>query len=191
MSLDQLWNFLVDLLGLGTDTHPLIGQMAVRAVIGYLYALLLVRVGETRFLGSNTAFDVILGFILGSVISRAVTGNAPFFASLVAATVLVGMHWAFAAIAYRTTFFATLVKGDKRVLVKNGEILWDNMRAGHIGERDLEEAMRVNGRIEELDEVEEAYLERNGQISIIRKQKLPRVVEISVQEGVQTVRLEL
>ena len=50
----------------------------------YVAAVLMVRVGEKRFLGKNTVFDVILGIVLGSVVSRAVTGFSPFFTKLVA-----------------------------------------------------------------------------------------------------------
>jgi hypothetical protein len=42
-----------------------------------------------------------------------------------------------------------------------------------------------------LDEVVEARLERNGEISIIRARHKPEVLEVTVAEGVQTVRVEL
>jgi len=41
------------------------------------------------------------------------------------------------------------------------------------------------------DQVAEARLERNGDISVIKARSEPRVVEIRVADGVQTVRVEL
>jgi len=39
--------------------------------------------------------------------------------------------------------------------------------------------------------VAEARLERNGDISVVRAERPPRVVEVRVADGVQTVRIEL
>ena len=80
-------------LGLGVEGKELgIGQMALRAVVVYVATVLTVRLGKKRFMGRSTAFDVILGIMLGSVVSRAITGNAPFVPALVAAAVLLAMH---------------------------------------------------------------------------------------------------
>ena len=42
-----------------------------------------------------------------------------------------------------------------------------------------------------LEQVAEARLERSGELSVIRAERKPRVVEVRVADGVQTVRLEL
>ena len=57
-------------------------------------------------------------------------------------------------------------------------------------EHDLWEDLRGKS-ISRLEEVAEARLERNGRLSVIRAQHEPKVVEIAVAEGVQTVRIEL
>jgi uncharacterized membrane protein YcaP (DUF421 family) len=165
--------------------------MALRALIIYVTAILLVRLGEKRFMGKNTAFDVILGIILGSVLSRAVTGNAGFFQTIGAGAMLVGLHWLFSVAAYYSDRFGTAIKGDDRILVEDGEIIWDNMRKSHIGENDLLSALRNNGQVQDLSEVKVARFERNGDISVIKRDREPRVVEIAVRDGVQTVRIEL
>jgi hypothetical protein len=41
------------------------------------------------------------------------------------------------------------------------------------------------------EQVAEARLERNGDISVIRTERPPRVAEVRVADGVQTVRIEL
>jgi hypothetical protein len=60
-------------------------QMALRAVVVYVVTVIIVRLGKKRFMGQGTAFDVILGIMLGSIVSRAITGNAPFFPALATA----------------------------------------------------------------------------------------------------------
>lgn len=185
------WPVIDDLLGLGAENVAL-WQMAIRAVIIYIAAIALVRIGEKRFLGKYTALDVILGFMLGSVLSRAVTGNAPYFETILGASLgLVLMHWLFAVLSFHSDRFGDLIKGGERLLVRNGEIQWDAMQSSHISENDLMGAIRTSAQIGKLKKVEEARLERSGDLSVIKRDSEPRIVEIKVEDGVQTVRLEL
>ena len=156
-------------LGLGEDTLNW-WQMAVRAVVVFAAALLILRIGSQRIFGKHTAFDIVLGIIYGSVLSRAITGNAPFFPTLIAALVLVIMHNLFAFLAYHTKFFGSLVKGKPKMLVEDGVMREDNMRKSSVTKHDLEEAMRTRGGIKEIDQIDQACLERSGEISIVKKE---------------------
>lgn len=177
---------------LGLDQSSLTWwQMMLRASIVYVAAIAMVRLGEKRFLGKNTAFDVILGIVLGSVVSRAITGGSPFAPIIVAGFTLVALHWIFAFLSFRFDRFGTLVKGSSRTLVEDGEIRWDEMRSSHVSREDLLGALRRNGPVEGPERVREARLERNGEVSVFRMQSEPRVVTIDVREGIQTVRIEL
>jgi hypothetical protein len=52
--------------GFGLNLESLtVWQIVARAVVIYLAGVLLVRVGDRRFLGKSAAFDVIFGVILG------------------------------------------------------------------------------------------------------------------------------
>lgn len=177
---------------LGIDVPAIdmdVGQVIARAVVIYLAGLLILRVGQHRFLGKNTAFDIVLGFVLGSMLSRAVNGSAALLPTIAACAGLVTLHWLFALGSFRSKRFGTVVKGESRLLVRDGEIDWKEMRRGQIGIRDLEETLRSDGRAADVSEVREARLERSGQISIIPKRRQPRVLEVDVADGVQTVRL--
>ncbi len=180
----------VDRLGLDSDSLS-IWQMMLRALVVYLIAIVMVRLGDKRFFGKHTALDVILGFMLGSILSRAITGSSPFVPTLAAGMVLVIMHWGLAVTAYRWSRFGTLVKGSKRQLVLDGEIQWEQMKAGQISQEDLLTAVRAAGSGEDLDQVAAAFLERSGDISVLKRKHEPRILEIRVEEGVQTVRVEL
>ena len=177
---------------LGIDVPPTemdIGQVIARALVIYLAGLAILRVGEHRFLGKNTAFDIVLGFILGSMLSRSVNGSAALGPTVLACAALVALHWLFAFGSFRWHRLGSMVKGDFRQLVRGGEIDWEAMRRAQISKRDLEEAMRSDVKLNDLSQIEEAYFERSGKISFIPKKREPRVVEIDVAEGVQTVRV--
>lgn len=188
--MSNIWQGLGWLLGLGEEKLS-VSQMALRAGIVYVAAILIVRLGEKRFMGKSTTFDVILGIVFGSVMSRAITGNAPFFPALAAGFVLVCLHWVFAALAFHSDSFGTLVKGRSRLLVRDGQLLWNNMRESHASEKDLKEAMRLKGIHPDLSEVESAHFERSGDISVVRQRRSPEILEVSVEDGVQVVRIRL
>lgn len=179
------------LLGIDVTTLTL-WQMALRALIVYVVTLGMVQLlGGRRLIGKHAALDVILGIIFGSVLSRAVNGDAPFFETLGAGAILIGLHWLFAMIAFRSHGFGKLVKGGSPILIDRGEIQWANMRKHGISERDLLESLRLNGQLTGPEHVRTARLERNGDISVIPRHNQLAIVDVVVEAGVQTVRIEL
>lgn len=164
--MESLWTGINWSLGLEAD-HLAAWQMALRAVLVYVIGIALVRLGEKRFIGKFAAFDVIVGIMIGSILSRAITTAPDFFPTLAAAFSLVLVHYVFAALAYHTQWFGDLVKGTARTLVIDGRIQWDAMSAGHISEKDLRSALRENAKVEDLGKVKLARLERSGNISVI------------------------
>jgi uncharacterized membrane protein YcaP (DUF421 family) len=156
-----------DLLGL--HAHELsFGQMSLRAVIVFLLALLLIRLGDRRFLGRQTGFDWVLGIVFGSVLSRAINGSAPFFASLGVAALLMALHWLLAALAVRSRAVSDAIKGRPSKLVQDGEVQWREMRRNHLTEDDLLEDLRYEAHLDSPAKVRVAHLECNGKISVIK-----------------------
>ena len=166
MELLDLWERA---LGVGLEAKDISStQMALRAVLIYAVTLAFIRLAKKRFLSQASAFDVVVGIIIGSIASRAITGNAPMLPSTAACAAIMVAHWLFSAIALRSHTFGALIKGSSSVLVVDGETDSKAMRSAHMTERDLEEALRQKG-IEDISQVKEARLERNGSVSIIKK----------------------
>jgi uncharacterized membrane protein YcaP (DUF421 family) len=165
--IESLASAFENALGLHLEADNLsVAQMSLRAVVVFLAAAMMIRIANKRFMGSITAFDVMLGIMFGSIVGRAITGNAPFFPTLAAGLVLVLCHRIIAAVAFRSHRFGNLFKGTHQLLVENGTIRWDAMRRTHITEHDLHEAMRNHGEAPDIRRIKEAHLERNGGISI-------------------------
>lgn len=189
--LEALWEQVQALLGLGMDVSDVAaGQMALRTILIYLFTLAIVRLGSKRFLSEATAFDVIVSIMLGSIMSRAINGSAPFVPTLLSGIVILGLHWLFAILAYRTDWFGSLIKGEPVLLIRDGEIQAEGMRQGSITARDLASALRLQTNQTNPAKVQLAYLERNGTISIVPYPREPYVIDVSVKDGVQTVRVE-
>jgi uncharacterized membrane protein YcaP (DUF421 family) len=182
---------LSDWIGLGLDARDLnVGHMAVRAILTYVLLVSIVRLGHQRLLDRTSAFDIILGILLGSIASRAITGNAPFFPAIGSCAVLVALHAAFAALSFRSRIFSLFVKGRAKILVRDATPDRRQLRLSHVAEHDIDEALRLHG-ITRRDDVKLLMLERNGKLSVVRKDEQPKIVHISVADGVQTVKVEI
>ena len=170
--MNNLSGFLDAALGLGLEAKDLgVSQMSLRALIVFVIAVSIVRMGDGRFMGRSSAMDVMLAIVFGSVVSRGITGTAPFFPTLAASVTLVAVHWLISAIAFRSSKFGWLFKGRNYFLADRGTINWNEMRKSHISENDLKEAIRQHGHPDDVSKVESAYLERDGSISIVLKEK--------------------
>jgi uncharacterized membrane protein YcaP (DUF421 family) len=190
--LQVIWEQFQSLFGLGRDPADVSAiQMALRTVFVYAFTLAIVRLGSKRFMSKATAFDVIVGIMLGSVMSRAITGSASFFPTLMVGATLVGMHWLIAALAFRFESFGSLVKGNSILLIEDGKIQKIGMRKAGLSDHDLKQALRMQNNHTDPANIRLAYLERSGNISVIPFKGEPRILDVSVADGVQTVRIEL
>jgi uncharacterized membrane protein YcaP (DUF421 family) len=189
----EIWETIRGALALGEKPESLDTlEMSLRAILVYLAGWAILRAGGNRFLGRETAFDIVLGFVLGSTLSRAINGSAPFFVTLAVCALLVLLHQTLAWLTCRSRGFGELMKGRPETLIRDGQVIDASLRRHQLSPGDLEEALRLNGQVARPSQVEEARYERSGEISVVEKKtKEPKVVEVTVREGVQTIRIEI
>ena len=155
------------LFGHGKDLSAL--QMSCRAIVTFFLTLVFLRIAGFRTFGKKTAFDNVIIIMLGSIFSRVVVGASPFIPTTAACLVFVIIHWALAKLSYYSDFIGYLVKGEKRSLYKDGRENKENMVRSAISKRDLEESLRVETHSNDFTNIEEIFLERNGEVSMIKK----------------------
>ena len=195
----EILSFFDHLLGLGTQPASLtVFQVAMRALLIYLAGFAMLRFGQHRFLGKNTAFDIILGFIFGSLLSRAINGTEPLGATLLAGVVLLSMHWLFSTLSLHSESLRKVITGDPIALIKEGTVQPHGLRQSRISEAMLRENLRIEAHLTDPRQVRTAYYEPSGSVSVIPEadarngdDEALRIVEVQVEEGVQTVRIAL
>lgn len=153
---------------IGNRIHILWWQETIRAILIFLYGLVIVRFAGRRVFGGYAPIDIILGVLVGSTLSRALTANAPFLPTLAATGGIVLIYWVLTFCAIRSDFASWLVKGRPIKLICEGQVDFQRMQRLGVGKRDLTEAMRESG-IDEFNEIKKAFLEGDGSISIIQK----------------------
>jgi hypothetical protein len=100
----------------GKDLYTM--ETAVRTAIIFILSFILIRIAKKRFLGRNTAFDIVLGVISGSVASRAINGSAKLFPTAASLVVLIILHWIVSFFVSRNSWFANIAEGKPAKCLK-------------------------------------------------------------------------
>ncbi|MEY2578180.1 MAG: hypothetical protein QOI49_1004 [Verrucomicrobiota bacterium] len=169
--MNALQNFFLTFLGPdGKASELTLLHISLRSLFIFIIGLALVRIGDRRSLSEKTAFDAIFIVLIGSMLSRAINGTAPFFTTIAAGIVLMVIHRACAFGACKSHAFGKLLKGAPVTLVRNGKIDHAEMRRSLVSEHDLEEDLRLDAKTEDVSTIASARLERSGDISFIKQE---------------------
>jgi uncharacterized membrane protein YcaP (DUF421 family) len=158
-----------ELIGEGADVLTP-AQMAIRAALIFLITLIFIRFSGRRSFGQRSPFDNVITILIGAILSRSVVkSDISFFAPIAAAFVIALFHYVFALLSWHSDFFGRIVKGDEKILFKDGKRNVKHMRQTFITEKDLQEGIRKEGNVEDESKVKEAWVERDGSISVVKK----------------------
>lgn len=158
---------ITDIFGSGEDLSPT--QMAIRAFVMFFIALMLIRLAGMRIFGIKTAFDNILVIMLGAILSRGIVGASPFLSTVAAAAAMILVHKFLAWLAMKHEWVGKIVKGYRHSLYHDGEMREDNLRRTAVSKDDLMEGVRLEINKNSLDEVEQIFIEKTGEISVVKK----------------------
>ncbi len=161
-------DILTEIFGQGKDLNAL--QMSSRAIIVFIIALLLIRISGRRSFGLHTPLDNIITISFGAVLSRAVVGASPFVPVIISCFVTVLLHRFFGWLVVKNPKFASMVEGDKILLYQKGNFINDNMKRALVCKEDTMQGVRKSALTEDMGKIEKVYMERNGEISAIKKQ---------------------
>jgi uncharacterized membrane protein YcaP (DUF421 family) len=146
-------------------------ELMTRAVIVYVAVLVMVRLSGKRTIGQFSPFDVIVMLLLSEAAQNSLVGEEHSVSGglLVVAT-LIGINWLVAFATSRSRKLESVIEGDPVTLIRNGARREDAIKRNNILDGDLAEAMRSNG-IANINEVEWAVLEPDGDISFFKRKK--------------------
>jgi uncharacterized membrane protein YcaP (DUF421 family) len=158
---------LVAIFGEGKDLSSF--QMGMRAVAIFLASLAAVRISGRRSFGQRSSFDFVVGILLGATLSRVIVGASPAIPTVIASLVIVSLHRVLAWACVRSRRLESLIVGVERELFRDGQFNERQLSAALITRADILETVRKELGTQSLEKVSIAILERNGEISLIRK----------------------
>jgi uncharacterized membrane protein YcaP (DUF421 family) len=144
-------------------------DIVLRAVVIFVFLLVLMRVLGRRELSSLEPFDLIILVVIGDLVQQGVTQNDwSVTGSLLAVGTLgvltVGVSW----LSWRFPRVRPVLDGQPIVLLEDGKPIGDNLKRERITIEELASQARQQ-QIDSLDDVKWAVLETSGGISIIPK----------------------
>lgn len=144
-------------------------QLSLRAVLLFVVGLICLHVAGRRTFSKATPLDIITAIIVGSNLSRAMTGRAAVVPAVAATLTFVLMHRLLAMAALRWGPLSDVVKARPVVLVEDGVVRREALRRHGLSEADLLEGLRLE-RAEGPEGVRLATLEAGGRISVVPRE---------------------
>lgn len=143
----------------------------VHAVLGYLFLLLIVRILARRPGAQMTPFEFVLIFLIGGVIILATAGDDHSVTNCYGGVIVIClMHRLIGKLKMRSKRLGAIIDGTPILLLKGDQWQTGSMKKAGIEDVDVMAAARPKG-VKTLDQIKYAVLERNGAISVIKKQQ--------------------
>ncbi len=161
-------NLIEVAFGTGKDLNML--QMCCRAVIVFLITLVMIRISGRRSFGVRTPLDNIIVILLGALLSRAIVGASPFWSVVGASFVIVLIHRSLGWLISHSKVAGKLIEGHRICLFENNTFIKENMDKALVCEEDLMQGVRKSALTEDMTKIKCVYMERNGEISSIKKE---------------------
>lgn len=140
-----------------------------KACCAYFILLAILRMTGRRTGKRTAAFEMLLIFLLGGQMTRAVLGNDNSFTNGVLGVCTVGLiHTIVSYLRYRFPAFERVLDGTPLLIFSDGRWRREAMDIVMVDEEDVHTAAREQG-LDSLDPVHQAVVERNGAISILKK----------------------
>jgi uncharacterized membrane protein YcaP (DUF421 family) len=151
----------------GLSVPPL--ELVVRGTVMYLFLFVVFRVVIKRRIGAVGMADLL---VLVIVADAAQNGMAGEYRSITEGMILLGTIIAWEVLldflAFRFRWMERLLLPPPLLLIDRGRVLWRNLRQEFVSELELQAKLREQG-VRDPSEVDKAYMEPDGQVTILKK----------------------
>ncbi len=155
-----MWN-------LSTPWHELV----IRASTIFILLFIMFKIWGKKHLGELTAFDFVILLIMSEAVQNAlVDGDKSIPGGLIVIATFMILVSLMNIIAFHSRKAERLLEGSAKVIIREGRIMERVLKKERISLPELLEAIHEQG-ILHLHDIQLAFLEANGKISVIKKQK--------------------
>jgi uncharacterized membrane protein YcaP (DUF421 family) len=148
-------------------------EIFLRGSVIYLSLVLLFRFVARRDVGAVGIADLLIVVLIADASQNAMAGEYKTIADgLLLIVTLIGWSVLLDWLAYHLPWFARLTVASKLLLIDDGKILKRNLRKEFITVEELYAKLRSYG-VEDAMEVKKAYLESDGEITVLTKRDQP------------------
>jgi len=140
----------------------------IRGLVVYAFLLVVFRIAGKRTLAETSNFELVVLLIISETTQQAMIDNDHSMTN--AALLIITLLGATIALALIKEYFPAVqrvIEGTAVVLVENGHLQWDRLRATRVDPDEILAAARDKHGLERMSQVKYAILEIGGGISIV------------------------
>jgi len=150
------------------EVHVPIAELMLRGTLVYWLLFLIFRFILRRDVGAVGIADILLLVIVADAAQNAMSGGYDTFTEgAILVLTIVAWNWLLDFLSYHFAIVRRFASPTRLTLIQRGVPQRRNMRREFITMEELHEKLREQG-IEKVADVKAAYLEGDGQISVIR-----------------------
>lgn len=158
----------VDWARLFVPSTPIL-ELIIRGTVMYLALFTILRVVLKRESGSLSVTDLLVVVLLADAAQNGMAGSySSITEGLIVVLTIVFWSYALSWVGYHFSPVERAVYPEPLMLVRDGEIQWENMEKELVTWEELLSQLRHKG-IDRLSEVKEVYLEGDGRVSVIKR----------------------
>jgi len=146
-----------------------IGNVVIRGIIGFLLLFILARIMGRKHMTDLTTYEYIVGIAIGSIAAELTFGTEVRVSNFVVGMILWAMFpMIVSQLELKSFFIRKITEGEPKIVIKNGKILEKNLKKMGLSVDEMMISLRQKD-VFKLSDVESAVVEKNGQISILKK----------------------
>ncbi|MEO8513503.1 MAG: YetF domain-containing protein [Ignavibacteria bacterium] len=143
-------------------------EIAGGSAIIYILVIVCLRVLGKKGLSELSLGDLVLIILIGEALGSLIPQENAFASSVTCIITLSVMNYIVERIVFKSKKIRILLEGKPVTIIKQGNVLKHTLMKERLTIESVEEAIRSNG-LKSIDDVAEAVLETDGEISIIAK----------------------
>ena len=151
-------------------------MICVRGVISFFTLLIFTRILGKQQIGQITFFDYILGITIGSfAASLTIDLSSAAWPHWVGLLVWIILGIMLQIVSIKSKSISQYINDEPTIVLYDGKILGDNLKKTKYTLTDLLEELRLKD-VFDVNEVKLTIIERNGHISILKKEQFQDIV---------------
>lgn len=144
-------------------------EIVLRGTAMFWFLFLIFRFVVRRDVGAVGIADVLILVIVADAAQNGMSGDYKSISDgMLLVSTLIGWNYALDWLSFHFRWFRRFAEPPPIKLIRDGQIMKRNLRLELLSEEELWSQLRQQG-IDSLDMVRHAYMEADGQISVIKK----------------------
>ncbi len=132
----------------------------------YIALVIMTRISGKRSFSKMSSFDFAITVAIGSILATAIVSKSVSLQQGIIGLLSIYVIQIFVAYARRWDFIQNLMDNKPTLLMKDGEVIEDNLKKCHVTASDLKAKLR-EANVIQLSEVKAVVFESTGDISVL------------------------